>query len=271
MSQQQPYIVEKEKRKEEPKILDLYNKTIKEDICPTLTEPHHNNLRVLLPKNCSKIVQTNKDAIWQEDRIYSDEGITPTLSCVMSGKININQKTRDVEKALNVAQNIADKEQKPVQVDLMHLQHGEIRPLSSYIPQDLDVHRCLQAGEPKEVLVEPAIYGSGQNHKGIRKPMKTKGVSPTLMAGMGEGGGNVPVISPCLQGFGGGQRGKLGLWARTGLIRKLTPKECFRLMGFLDDGINLDGLSDTQRYKLAGNGWDINLVSKIFKRMFKDE
>ncbi len=53
-------------------------------------------------------------------------------------------------------------------------------------------------------------------------------------------------------------------------IRKLTPKECFRLMGFLNDEINLDGLSNTQKYKLAGNGWDINLVSKIFRRMFKD-
>lgn len=51
-------------------------------------------------------------------------------------------------------------------------------------------------------------------------------------------------------------------------IRKLTPKECFRLMGFLNDEINLEGLSNTQRYKLAGNGWDINLVSKIFKEMF---
>lgn len=54
-------------------------------------------------------------------------------------------------------------------------------------------------------------------------------------------------------------------------IRKLTPKECFRLMGFLDDKINLDNLSDTQKYKLAGNGWDINIVSKIFKEMFKNE
>lgn len=53
-------------------------------------------------------------------------------------------------------------------------------------------------------------------------------------------------------------------------LRKLTPKECFKLMGFLDDGINLDNLSDTQRYKLAGNGWDINLVSKIFKNMLGD-
>lgn len=50
-------------------------------------------------------------------------------------------------------------------------------------------------------------------------------------------------------------------------IRKLTPTECFRLMGFNGE-INLDGLSNTQKYKLAGNGWDINLVSKIFIQMF---
>lgn len=56
-----------------------------------------------------------------------------------------------------------------------------------------------------------------------------------------------------------------------GMFRRLTPKECFRLMGFLNDEINLDGLSDTQKYKLAGNGWDINLFSKVFKQMFKNE
>ena len=50
--------------------------------------------------------------------------------------------------------------------------------------------------------------------------------------------------------------------------RQFTPTECFRLMGFLDDQINLEELSDTQKYKLAGNGWDINVVSKIFKNMF---
>jgi len=51
-------------------------------------------------------------------------------------------------------------------------------------------------------------------------------------------------------------------------IRKLNPKECFRLMGFLNDEINLEGLSDTQKYKLAGNGQDVNVVTKIFERMF---
>lgn len=52
-------------------------------------------------------------------------------------------------------------------------------------------------------------------------------------------------------------------------IRKLTPKECFRLQGFLNDEVNLEGLSNTQRYKLAGNGQSVNVVKKIFERMFQ--
>jgi len=51
-------------------------------------------------------------------------------------------------------------------------------------------------------------------------------------------------------------------------IIKLTPRECFRLMGFLNDEINLDDITENQQYKLAGNGWDINIVSKIFINMF---
>jgi len=54
-------------------------------------------------------------------------------------------------------------------------------------------------------------------------------------------------------------------------IRHLTPKECFRLMGFFKDEINLDGLSEQAKYKLAGNGWDVNLISKVFKKLLKDE
>jgi DNA-cytosine methyltransferase len=58
---------------------------------------------------------------------------------------------------------------------------------------------------------------------------------------------------------------------KIGIFRRLTPKECFRLQGFLDDEINLEGLSDTQRYKLAGNGQSVNVVTKIFERMFNEK
>lgn len=53
-------------------------------------------------------------------------------------------------------------------------------------------------------------------------------------------------------------------------IRKLTPTECFRLQGFLDDQINLDGLSDSQKYKLAGNGVSINVVGLLLKAIIKE-
>lgn len=48
-------------------------------------------------------------------------------------------------------------------------------------------------------------------------------------------------------------------------IRRLTPTECERLMG-LPDGW-LDGISDTQKYKLAGNGVVVNVVEEIVKRL----
>ena len=56
---------------------------------------------------------------------------------------------------------------------------------------------------------------------------------------------------------------------KEGMIRVLTPKECFRLQGFFNDEINIKGFSDSSLYFSAGNGWDINLVSKIFTKWFK--
>lgn len=65
-----------------------------------------------------------------------------------------------------------------------------------------------------------------------------------------------------------------GLGAKTGMyqledckIRRLTPTECERLMG-LPDGWT-EGVSDTQRYKLCGNGVVVNVVKEIIKRINK--
>ena len=37
------------------------------------------------------------------------------------------------------------------------------------------------------------------------------------------------------------------------LIRRLTPLECERLQGFLDDWTNIPGASDSARYRALGN------------------
>lgn len=51
--------------------------------------------------------------------------------------------------------------------------------------------------------------------------------------------------------------------------RFLTIREQFRLMGFFEDEIKLPNIGKGALESLAGGGWDMNLVSKIFKEMFK--
>lgn len=54
------------------------------------------------------------------------------------------------------------------------------------------------------------------------------------------------------------------------LIRKLTPKECWRLMGFEDKDIDnaiAIGMSNAQLYKQAGNSIVVNVLMAIFKEM----
>ena len=56
-------------------------------------------------------------------------------------------------------------------------------------------------------------------------------------------------------------------------IRKLTPKECWRLMGFDDEDVDKcikAGISNAQLYKQAGNSIVVNVLEAIFKELFKE-
>lgn len=53
-------------------------------------------------------------------------------------------------------------------------------------------------------------------------------------------------------------------------IRRLTPRECFRLMGWKDEDISRafeSGVSDTQLYKTAGNSIVVNCLTEILKNL----
>lgn len=57
-------------------------------------------------------------------------------------------------------------------------------------------------------------------------------------------------------------------------IRKLTPRECFRLMGMSEQNIDKmmsAGISKTQLYKMAGNSIVVDVLYYIFKKMFIDK
>ena len=54
-------------------------------------------------------------------------------------------------------------------------------------------------------------------------------------------------------------------------IRKLTPRECFRLMDVVEsdiDKIQASGVSESQQYKMAGNSIVVACMAGIFKNLF---
>lgn len=82
-----------------------------------------------------------------------------------------------------------------------------------------------------------------------------EGIVPTLTAGMGMGGGNIPMHNYGLR------------------IRKLTPKECWRLMGFDDEDFEKAEKvnSNAQLYKQAGNSIVVNVLEAILNSLFRPD
>lgn len=130
------------------------------------------------------------------------------------------------------------------------------------------------------------IYGGFEE----KKPRVFKEESPTIRTAAG--GGHLPslleakpeeIASPgdlsyCLDAsyHKGTAPSSVGKGRRTQVlesgykIRRLTPLECFRLQGF-DDEVHEKlveaGISDTQRYKMAGNAVTVNVIEAIATRI----
>ena len=62
----------------------------------------------------------------------------------------------------------------------------------------------------------------------------------------------------------------MGVMTENMRIRKLTPKECWRLMGFDDEDFEKAknaGISDSQLYKQAGNSIVVNVLEGILRNL----
>lgn len=57
--------------------------------------------------------------------------------------------------------------------------------------------------------------------------------------------------------------------AQNDKVRRLTPLECERLMGFPDNYTALPSATDTTRYQAVGNSWAIPVVEWIGERIYK--
>lgn len=89
-----------------------------------------------------------------------------------------------------------------------------------------------------------------------------RGLSPTLETA--QGGNRQPLIIE----KGGYEMAEEKQVYR---IRKLTPRECFRLMGVKDEDYDKLTVSDTQKYKQAGNSIVVDVLEDIFDNMFVKE
>lgn len=77
-------------------------------------------------------------------------------------------------------------------------------------------------------------------------------------------------VCPTLTTMQGGHR-QPKIYVEGRGVRKLTPRECWKLMGFTDEQFDLvKDSSNTQLYKQAGNAIVINVLQEVFREMLKD-
>lgn len=127
------------------------------------------------------------------------------------------------------------------------------------------VHGSTGCGGSTDCFVaEPKIIQVGNlaDEKGFKNPQRGRVYNPIG-------------ISPNIDTMGGGNlQPKIIEDFANYRIRKLTPRECFRLMGVSEkdiDNIQKSGISKTQQYKMAGNSIVVDVLYYIFKKMFVDK
>jgi DNA (cytosine-5)-methyltransferase 3A len=175
----------------EPTILDVYNKTLKNDgKCITLTDPCHNNLRLVVPNISVEIVAQRGRGENNVQQLESrNDGKTNSLTSV--------QKDNLVREIKQISHN--------------NKSNGGTQPYQQDRIYDID------------------------------------GISPALSSGK----------SDLMISIKENSENTL-----TSRIRRLTPIECERLQTVKDNYTNY--VSDSQRYRMLGNGWTIDVISHIF-------
>ena len=182
--------------------------------------------------------KSNNGTQWyQQDRIYQgDESISITTTCnpyyVVGDDMIINPLKDKTPYGWHFEQNVYDV-------------NGETRSLKA----SQGSGNMLKIIE--EVDMENDVNGIATNESKEWQKPPLKNMSRTILANKSNGG--VGCIENNLR------------------IRKLTPKECFRLMGVKDeDSEKLEHLSNATKYHLAGDSIVVNVLQAIFKSILID-
>lgn len=120
---------------------------------------------------------------------------------------------------------------------------GKIRMDDNFIQEK----NCKQAGK--------LVGNKFKNRESISRVYDADSLCPTITAG-GGGHHEVKIVVP---------------ETTKHLVRKLTPRECWRLMGFTDSDFEKaqSVCSNTQLYKQAGNSIVVNVLEEILKKLVR--
>lgn len=145
----------------------------------------------------------------------------------------------------------------PINTDSM----GNCRTIrAQYYKNSIAIFLAKDGKSATGIIINPLKGISGKGWHYEQNVYDPKGISRAIKAGGGSG--NIPKIIQ-----GGGYEPKI---LDKSNIRKLTPRECFRLMGVSEeniDKIQSAGISNSQQYKLAGNSIVVDVLYYIFKNL----
>ena len=219
-----------------------------EGICPTLTSRDYKE-----PRSVGVVCNVNPSGKGMNGNVYDSDGLSPTLTTNKGegNKISIPVLTPDRAEKRQNGRRFKD--------------DGE--PMLTLTGQD----RHGIAVEVKEATKQ----GYTECRVGIDSVNLAVPGSATRRGRVGHGVANT-LDTSCNQGIFVKVSDELivyAIWYEKYqcyiAIRKLTPKECFRLQGWTDDYFEKAQFvnSDSQLYKQAGNGVTVNVIEAIAERM----
>ena len=231
---------------------------------------------------------------YQQDRVYLKEGIVPSLCASLS--------------ALNVIE-YSFPEPFPLEVKLKNILEDEVDEKFIMSKDYTDTYVTKGAESSNDIQVDGNILRISNDQRS--RVYNPKGISPCLDTM--QGGHTQPKIIEYVDGEvrvkeatklgykvaeegdsiniehpnSTTRRGRVGKQVAQTLttspqqvtindyrIRRLTPLECWRLMGIADEDFykaKSVGISDSQLYKQAGNAIVVDVLYYIFKNMFKEK
>lgn len=241
----------------------------------TGTDKSHNNPKLIETANCItsredrgisnrksegtavlKIGNINPSGNGMNGSVYSEDGLSPTLTTNKGegNKVAIKQATKEgyIECEVGGVADLSYPDSKT--------RRGRVQDNGNTCPTITATETGICRIEPKERFFKQAIEtleendcNPGDTINAFNKHVDKSGYSPTLTT---RPEGFKTAILPVTNNI---------------RIRKLTPKETFRLMGFSDRDFDVAqkvGISNSQLYKQAGNSIVVDVLYYIYRELY---